>query len=71
MDSVTGDAGMIMTRQLVRMVVMMTNENRPWVKIAIATLRIGLKGLRRYTASVALKRKISFFLLTITNVYEG
>lgn len=70
MDSVVGEAGRIMTKQLVRMVVMMTSEKRPWVKMAMATRRMGLKGLRRYTASVALNRKMSFFLLIITNVYR-
>lgn len=67
-DSVTGVDGMIITKQFVRMVEMMTNVNNEWVRIPIAARRIGFQGERRYTAFVALNRKMSFFLLTITNV---
>lgn len=69
-DSVTGEEGMIMTKQLVRMVVIMQSEKSEWVRIPMATRRTGLNGVNSHTAGVALKRKMSFFLLTITNVWK-
>jgi len=67
-DSVRGEAGIIMTAQFAKIVKIMTRENSPCVKTEIETRRTGLKGLSSQTASVALNRKMSFFFVTITNV---
>lgn len=69
-DSVSGEEGMIITAQLARIVRMITSENSPCVKTAIATRLTGLKGLSSQTASVALNLKMSFFLVTIMNVFD-
>lgn len=59
-----------MKMQLVKMVVMMKSENKGCTKMYIATRRIGLNGSRIHMASVALNRKMSFPLLTTTNVWK-
>jgi len=46
-DSVTGVDGMIMTKQLVKIVQIMHTVKSEWVRIPIATLRIGFHGLSK------------------------
>lgn len=57
-----------MSTQLRRIVVIIESENRGWTKMYIATRRIGLKGSSNHNAFVAANRKMSFPLLTTTNV---
>lgn len=67
-DSTIGDVGIIINPQFVRMVLMITNEKSGCTKIQIATRRIGLNGSSNHIAFDAEKRKMSFPLLTTTNV---
>lgn len=59
---------MVISMQLVNIVTITRKLNHGWTSIKMATLRIGLKGLRMNNALVALNRKISFPLLITTNV---
>lgn len=67
-DSTLGELGIIIKIQLVKIVVIINKEKRGCTKTYIATRRIGLNGFKSHNASVAEKRKISFPLLTTTNV---
>lgn len=67
-DSTVGVVGIIINIQFVRIVVMIISENNGCTKIEIATRRIGLNGSSNHIAFDAEKRKISFPLLTTTNV---
>ncbi len=66
----SGEAGSIIMPQFTKIVVMIANEKSPWVKIAMATRRIGLKGSSNQTAFVAENLKMSFFFVIITNVWK-
>ena len=59
-DSICSLEGMIIMKQLSRMVVMMMREKSGCTRMWMATRRTGLKGDSTHSASAAEKRKMSF-----------
>jgi len=59
---------MVIMRQLANIVVITSKLNHGWTSMKMETRRIGLKGLNKNKAFVALNRKISFPLLITTKV---
>ena len=69
-DSICSLDGMIIMKQLSRMVVMMMSEKSGWTRMWMATRRTGENGEITQSASSALKRKMSLPLLITMKVWN-
>ena len=69
-DSIFSLEGIIIIRQLRRIVKMIVNEKRGWTRMWMATRRTGLNGDKAQMADSAENRKMSFPLLMTINVWK-